>query len=181
MITWITQADVNQTNDGLKTLKIKRVTSEKNEETEKKIKLTEREKDKPDLTDPNGLILNPKYLCYNCSNYGHSSRECLAPYCNLCEVIRPDHRSNACPNPKEKKRSRRSIRVKPEQKKGKSSIKTPLKIRGKKGVKAISSSSYLTDEDADEDSLRNDAESERYEDSPEESEDEDRTNFTIKS
>ena len=42
MITWITQADVNQTNDGLKTLKIKRVISEKNEETDKRIKETER-------------------------------------------------------------------------------------------------------------------------------------------
>jgi hypothetical protein len=105
------------------------------------------------MTDPNGLTIRVKYLCYNCSNYGHSSRDCLAPYCNLCEVIRPDHRSNACPNPKEKKRSRRSIKIKTQLKKSTSSIKTPLKTHGKKGVKSISSSSYLTDEDADEDSL----------------------------
>jgi hypothetical protein len=63
MITWITQADINQTNDGLKTIKIKRFTTEKSEEPEKRSRITEKERDKSGLVDPNGLTINPKFLC----------------------------------------------------------------------------------------------------------------------
>ena len=82
MITWVTQADVNQHNDGLKVIKIKKIKTE-NEQVDK-TKTQDKEKEKSNLMDPNGLVLNPRYLCYNCSNYGHSSRDCLAPYCNYC-------------------------------------------------------------------------------------------------
>ena len=83
-------------------------------------------------------------------------------FCSFLQPLRSDssRSSNACPNPKEKEAI---AKIEPEQKKGKSSIETPLKIQGNKGLKTISSSSYLTDEDADDESLRNDAESERYE------------------
>ena len=169
MITWITQADVNQHNDGLKVIKIKKIKTE-NEQPDR-TKIADREKDKPNLMDPNGMILNPRYLCYQCSNYGHSSRDCLAPYCNQCETVRPEHRSNACPNPKDNKRSRRGKRAVPEAKKSKGNAKTPIKHQPKRAVKSVSSTSYLTDEDADDESLRMNAEFDREEDSPAESDD----------
>ena len=92
MCAWLTQQDINQMNDGLKTTN-KRPKDEEDSSKEQK------------FIDPNGLVLRAHYLCYNCSNYGHSSKDCLAPFCNQCDTLRPDHKSNVCPHPIDRKKT----------------------------------------------------------------------------
>jgi hypothetical protein len=106
MLIWLTQQDINQMNDGLKVIKVKRITTDGDKEEDKK-KL-EKGREQIKITDPNGLELIPKLLCYNCLNYGHGARDCKAPYCNQCDAVRPDHKSNDCPNPKKRPGRRRS-------------------------------------------------------------------------
>ena len=153
MLIWLTQQDINQMNDGLKTLKIKKITAEPDKEEKKK--QIEKGRGKIIISDPNGLELIASLLCYNCMSYGHSARDCNAPYCNQCEILHPNHKSNACPNPKNKT-TRRRLKTRSLPRKWKDNPKSPVKGPNKKGLKPITSSSYQTDED-DEDSLRQDA------------------------
>jgi len=156
MLVWLTQQDVNQMNDGLKLIKVKRIVTDCDKDEEKKT--LDKGRDQGKITDPNGLELFPKLLCYNCLNYGHGARDCKAPFCNQCDVVRPDHKSNDCPNPK-KKLGRRRSKITPMPKKTKDAVKPVMKSKRKRGLKAITTSSYQTDED-EEDSLRQEAESE---------------------
>ena len=78
-LVWLTQQDINHINDGLKVLKIKKIQKDEEEQVDKVPTMKEKEQM---MTDPNGLTIRVKYLCYNCSNYGHSAKDCLAPYCN---------------------------------------------------------------------------------------------------
>ena len=159
MLVWLTQQDINQMNDGLKVLKIKKIQKDEEEQVDKVATMKEKEQM---MTDPNGLTIRVKYLCYNCSNYGHSAKDCLAPYCNQCRTLDADHKSNLCPAPKSKKRpSRRKKESEPEQKKGKCSKKIFTKSKANRSLKPITTSSYQTDEDDDE-SLRQDADSEDH-------------------
>ena len=136
-------------NDGLKVIRLKKILVEDEKEDHKRH--TDKARGKTNIVDPNGLDLIPTLLCYNCMNYGHSARDCKAPYCNQCEVVRPDHQSNICPNPK-KKAVRRRFGTKPDTRKGKRPFKSVVKNTTKKGLKSIVTTSYQTDED-DEDSL----------------------------
>jgi len=156
MLVWLTQQDINQMNDGLKLIKVKRIVTDCDKDEEKKT--LDKGRDQGKITDPNGLELIPKLLCYNCLNYGHGARDCKAPYCNQCDAVRPDHKSNDCPNPK-KKLGRRRSKITPMPKKTKDAVKPAMKFKRKRGLKAITTSSYQTDED-EEDSLRQEAESE---------------------
>jgi len=160
MVAWLTQQDINQMNDGLKILKVKKIIADDPEEKGKKI-FNHKEKDKElnNMIDPNGLLIRVSYRCYNCQNYGHSSKDCMANFCYQCETVRPGHKSNICPCPKSKKRSMPKRKTTGELKKGKGDTKPDARFKPKKGVKMITTSSYETDEDNDE-SLRNGADSE---------------------
>ena len=78
MVTWLTQQDINQMNDGIKMLKVKKIHADDVEEKVKKI-VPNKDKDKESnqMHDPNGLLIRVSYKCYNCQNYGHSSKDCL--------------------------------------------------------------------------------------------------------
>ncbi|NDB84977.1 MAG: hypothetical protein EB127_20085, partial [Alphaproteobacteria bacterium] len=155
MLIWLTQQDINQMNDGLKVIKIKKIIAESDKDYDKnKIDKGHARS----MADPNGLELIPRLQCFNCMNYGHGARDCNAPYCNQCEIIRPGHQSNACPNPK-KKTGRRRVKAGSTPIKRKEVSKLNSKPKGKKSLKLITTSSYQTDED-EEKSLRHDAESE---------------------
>jgi hypothetical protein len=129
MVIWITQQDINQMNDGLKAIKIKKILVESEKEDNKRY--ADKARGKTHIVDPNGLDLIPTLLCYNCMNYGHSARDCKAPYCNQCEIVRPDHQSNVCPNPK-KKALRRRFGTKQDTRKGKRPVKSVVKNTTKK-------------------------------------------------
>ena len=104
MVAWLTQQDINQMNDGLKVLKVKKIIADITEDKKKTV-TSNRDKDKEskNMYDPNGLLIRVSYRCYNCQNYGHSSKNCMAKFCYQCETVKPGHKSNACPFPKPKK------------------------------------------------------------------------------
>ena len=126
MLVWLTQQDINQMNDGLKLIKVKRIVTDCDKDEERKT--LDKGRDQGKITDPNGLELIPKLLCYNCLNHGHGARDCKAPYCNQCDAVRPDHKSNDCPNPK-KKLGRRRSKITPMPKKTKDAVKPAMKIK----------------------------------------------------
>jgi hypothetical protein len=160
MCDWLKQQDINQLNDGLKAIKVKKIKAHQNSK-ESTDEVDSRKDQK--FVDPNGLVLRAHYLCYNCSNYGHSAKDCLAPYCNQCDTLRPNHKSNACPKPIDRKKQRRKrIKIVDQPQKDKD-IKSTSKNKKKRGLKSITTSSHQSD-DEDEDSLRQDAETQEDDD-----------------
>jgi hypothetical protein len=67
MVTWLTQQDINQMNDGIKVLKVKKIHADDVEEKVKKV-IPNKDKDKESnqMHDPNGLLIRVSYKCYNC-------------------------------------------------------------------------------------------------------------------
>ena len=131
MVAWLKRQDIRQLNDGLskpKALK-KIITTVVNKEEAKYIDKALPKRTEQTMIDGKGLIMRPKMLCFNCSNYGHGANDCSAPFCSKCLTMSPNHTWSKCKN--REKGSARPKMVKKDLKRGRSdhSEKTKKKLK----------------------------------------------------